>query len=160
MASNASTADRRTPWNKGKIVGQKAPFRLKDIWAIRVRLQGGLVAFALGVPKLLPGGTVMVNGAPSDDMVYRAFARSACARPYYPRSAETKPRPGWQLQRLTHPSAPSVRAPAAPVPESRPPATHRSAPRRPPAHALPPVPSPESALLAAGSACPARRQRS
>jgi integrase len=27
------------PWNKGKLVGQKAPFRLKDIWAIRVRLQ-------------------------------------------------------------------------------------------------------------------------
>ena len=28
-----------TPWNKGKIVGQKAPLRLKDIWAIRIRLQ-------------------------------------------------------------------------------------------------------------------------
>ena len=29
----------REPWNKGKFVGQKTPFRLKDIWAIRVRLQ-------------------------------------------------------------------------------------------------------------------------
>ena len=29
---------RREPWNKGKIVGQKAPFKLKDIWALRVRL--------------------------------------------------------------------------------------------------------------------------
>ncbi len=28
-----------TPWNKGKLVGQKAPLRLRDIWAIRVRLQ-------------------------------------------------------------------------------------------------------------------------
>jgi hypothetical protein len=28
----------REPWNKGKIVGQKAPFKLKDIWALRVRL--------------------------------------------------------------------------------------------------------------------------
>jgi hypothetical protein len=27
------------PWNKGKIVGQKAPFKLKDIWALSVRLQ-------------------------------------------------------------------------------------------------------------------------
>ena len=27
------------PWNKGKLVGQKAPLRLKDIWAIRVRVQ-------------------------------------------------------------------------------------------------------------------------
>jgi hypothetical protein len=29
----------RPPWNKGKIVGQKAPFKLKEIWAIRIRLQ-------------------------------------------------------------------------------------------------------------------------
>lgn len=27
------------PWNKGKLVGQKAPLRVRDIWAIRVRLQ-------------------------------------------------------------------------------------------------------------------------
>jgi integrase len=29
----------RVPWNKGKIVGQKSPLKLKEIWAIRVRLQ-------------------------------------------------------------------------------------------------------------------------
>jgi integrase len=29
----------REPWNKGKLVGQKAPFKLKEIWTIRVRLQ-------------------------------------------------------------------------------------------------------------------------
>jgi len=29
----------REPWNKGKIVGQKAPFKLRDIWALRVRFQ-------------------------------------------------------------------------------------------------------------------------
>lgn len=27
------------PWNKGKLVGQKAPLKLRDIWAIRIRLQ-------------------------------------------------------------------------------------------------------------------------
>lgn len=27
------------PWNKGRIVGQKAPLKLREIWAIRVRLQ-------------------------------------------------------------------------------------------------------------------------
>ena len=27
------------PWNKGKLVGQKAPLCLKEIWAIRIRLQ-------------------------------------------------------------------------------------------------------------------------
>jgi len=30
---------RPEPWNKGKLVGQKAPLKLKDIWALRVRLQ-------------------------------------------------------------------------------------------------------------------------
>jgi len=29
----------REPWNKGKLVGQKTPFKLKEICAIRVRLQ-------------------------------------------------------------------------------------------------------------------------
>jgi integrase len=29
----------REPWNKGKRVGQKAPLKLKEIWAIRIRLQ-------------------------------------------------------------------------------------------------------------------------
>ncbi len=28
-----------TPWNKGRLVGQKAPLKPKEIWAIRVRLQ-------------------------------------------------------------------------------------------------------------------------
>jgi len=30
---------RGEPWNKGKLVGQKAPLRLKEIWAFRIRLQ-------------------------------------------------------------------------------------------------------------------------
>ncbi len=33
------TVQSHEPWNKGKLVGQKAPLKLKDIWAIRVRLQ-------------------------------------------------------------------------------------------------------------------------
>ena len=28
-----------TPWNKGRLVGQKRPLRPKEVWAIRVRLQ-------------------------------------------------------------------------------------------------------------------------
>ncbi len=28
-----------TPWNKCKLVGQKPPLKLKEIWAIRIRLQ-------------------------------------------------------------------------------------------------------------------------
>ncbi|WP_431311371.1 integrase [Paraburkholderia aromaticivorans] len=29
----------RVPWNKGKLTGQKPPLKLKEIWAIRTRLQ-------------------------------------------------------------------------------------------------------------------------
>ena len=28
-----------TPWNKGKLTGQKPPLKLNEIWAIRIRLQ-------------------------------------------------------------------------------------------------------------------------
>jgi hypothetical protein len=30
---------RRVPWNKGRLTGQKPPLKLKEIWAIRIRLQ-------------------------------------------------------------------------------------------------------------------------
>ena len=36
--STISTLSRQ-PWNKGKLVGQKPPLRLRDIWSIRIRLQ-------------------------------------------------------------------------------------------------------------------------
>lgn len=36
---NTIALHRHPPWNKGKLVGQKAPLRVRDIWAIRVRLQ-------------------------------------------------------------------------------------------------------------------------
>ncbi len=29
----------REPWNKGQLVGQKSPLKLKDIWVIGTRLQ-------------------------------------------------------------------------------------------------------------------------
>jgi integrase len=41
MDQSTHGALRKIPWNKGKLVGQKAPLKLKDIWAIRVRLQIG-----------------------------------------------------------------------------------------------------------------------
>src|SRR5262245_53044030 len=33
IMETAGNVVHREPWNKGKIVGQKAPFKLKDIWA-------------------------------------------------------------------------------------------------------------------------------
>ena len=38
--NTASKADGRVvPWNKGKVIGQKPPLKLKEIWAIQIRLQ-------------------------------------------------------------------------------------------------------------------------
>jgi len=39
MDTATTNAVRATPWNKGKLVGQKPPLKLKEIWAIRIRLQ-------------------------------------------------------------------------------------------------------------------------
>ena len=54
------TVARREPWNKGKLVGQRAPLKVKDIWAIRVRLQihgrtRDLALFDLGIDSKLRG---------------------------------------------------------------------------------------------------------
>jgi integrase len=48
----------RGPWNRGKLVGQKTPLKLKEIWAIRVRLQvfgrmRELALFDLGIDSKL-----------------------------------------------------------------------------------------------------------
>jgi hypothetical protein len=60
IMGTAANTTHRQPWNKGKIVGQKAPFKLKDIWALRVRLQmerrvRELALFNLGVDSKLRG---------------------------------------------------------------------------------------------------------
>ena len=39
MDTNTKIKGRVAPWNKGKLLGQKPPLKLKDIWAIRMRLQ-------------------------------------------------------------------------------------------------------------------------
>jgi len=63
MESNTGTTrrnPRQGPWNKGKIVGQNAPLKLKDIWALRVRLQMAnrireLALLNLGIDSKLGG---------------------------------------------------------------------------------------------------------
>ena len=55
---NVPISPAKVPWNKGKLVGQKAPLKLKDIWAIRIRLQLGhrtreLALFDLGLDSKL-----------------------------------------------------------------------------------------------------------
>jgi integrase len=50
----------RTPWNKGRLIGQKRPLKPKDVWAIRVRLQleqrkRDLALFNLAIDSKLRG---------------------------------------------------------------------------------------------------------
>jgi hypothetical protein len=52
------TGHRHEPWNKGKLAGQEALFKLEEIWAIRVRLQmqqrlRELALFRLGIDSKL-----------------------------------------------------------------------------------------------------------
>ena len=39
MDTATTRKGRATPWNKGKLLGQTPPLKLKEIWAIRIRLQ-------------------------------------------------------------------------------------------------------------------------
>jgi integrase len=41
METIISTSLPHVPWNKGKLTGQKSPLKLKEIWAIRIRLRLG-----------------------------------------------------------------------------------------------------------------------
>jgi integrase len=55
-----NTPHSREPWNKGKLIGQKSPLKLKDIWAIRFHLQldkriRDLALFNLAIDSKLRG---------------------------------------------------------------------------------------------------------
>jgi integrase len=57
---NSKSNPLRTPWNKGRLVGQKRPLRSKEVWAIRVRLQikhnkRDLAMFNLAIDSKLRG---------------------------------------------------------------------------------------------------------
>ena len=52
MDSITKTEGRAVPWNKGKLLGQKPPLKLKEIWAIRIRLQLARQARELGLFNL------------------------------------------------------------------------------------------------------------
>jgi len=33
-----NTSQNHIPWNKGKLIGQKPALKIKEVWAIRIRL--------------------------------------------------------------------------------------------------------------------------
>ncbi len=60
MNANSTHVPAPVPWNKGKIIGQKAALKPKDIWSMRVRLQmqhrsKELALFNLGFDSKLRG---------------------------------------------------------------------------------------------------------
>lgn len=60
MTHSSHASQHQTPWNKDKITGQKAPFKLKDIYAIRIHLQlehktRDLALFNLAIDSKLRG---------------------------------------------------------------------------------------------------------
>jgi hypothetical protein len=60
MDASMSTTKNRDPWNKGRLIGQKLPLKLKEIWAIRIRLQlaerlRDLALFNLAIDSKLRG---------------------------------------------------------------------------------------------------------
>jgi hypothetical protein len=59
MEALNSSGSRRAPWNKGRLTGQKPPLKLREIWAIRTRLQMSsnareLAMFNLAIDSKLP----------------------------------------------------------------------------------------------------------
>ena len=60
MKSHLDETKSSIPWNKGRLIGQKAPLKLKEIWAIRIRLQlaektRDLALFNLAIDSKLRG---------------------------------------------------------------------------------------------------------
>ena len=60
METTINTQTRRTPWNKGRLIGQRPPLKQKEVWAIRIRLQlahdvRDLALFNLAIDSKLRG---------------------------------------------------------------------------------------------------------
>ena len=72
------------PWNKGKLCGQKSPLKLKEVWAIRIRLQlsnqyRNLALFNLAIDSKLracdPVGLRLSDVSSRDRVNLRAIIR-------------------------------------------------------------------------------------
>ena len=79
-----STKARRTPWNKGKLIGAKPPLRPNQVWSIRTRLlierrTRDLALFNLAIDSKLRGCDVVAlrvkDVAPNGYAVDRATVR-------------------------------------------------------------------------------------
>ena len=81
---NCSLSNKRTPWNKGKLIGARPPLRPKHVWSIRTRLllEGrirDLALFNLAIDSKLRGCDVVAvrveDVAPNGYTMDRATVR-------------------------------------------------------------------------------------
>jgi integrase len=81
---NLASPARRTPWNKGKLIGARPPLRAKHVWSIRTRLQvegrvRDLAMFNLAIDSKLRGCDVVAlkveDVAPNGYAIDRARVR-------------------------------------------------------------------------------------
>ena len=93
MDTVTKSRERAAPWNKGKLLGQKPPLKLKDIWAIRIRLQLSrrgceLALFNLAIDSKLRGCDLVAlrvhdvlqgSRVTSRAIVMQKKTRAACA---------------------------------------------------------------------------------
>lgn len=93
--TKSKSAQSRTPWNKGRLVGQKRPLRPKEVWAIRVRLQmkpgkRDLALFNLAIDSKLRGCDLV--GLRVDDIAAGGRVRDRATtiqhNAYFPPKAE------------------------------------------------------------------------
>jgi len=48
MEDSIGVSSNRVPWNKGKLIGQRPALKLKEVRAIRIRLQISKVRYSKG----------------------------------------------------------------------------------------------------------------
>ena len=85
---NIQAQNPTTPWNKGKLCGQKAPLKPREIWAIRIRLQlagktRDLALFNLAIDSKLRGCDLValrLRDIAHGDAVQPRGAPSSCSR--------------------------------------------------------------------------------
>lgn len=84
LQSALTIASKRTPWNKGKIIGAKPPLRPKHVWSVRTKLQvegriRDLALFNVAIDSKLRGCDVVAlkvdDVAPSGYAADRASVR-------------------------------------------------------------------------------------
>jgi hypothetical protein len=110
MDTATTPAGHAIPWNKGKLLGQKPPLKLKENWAIRIRLQlehraRELALFNLAIDSKLRGcdlvGLRVHDVVPGSHVPARAIVmQKKTGRPVQSRSPNKRETQSWHRSAL------------------------------------------------------------